>query len=488
MLDKRLSGALLCDVKVEKFIWNSRFPSFVVSMEHFDVLVIGTGSGMIVASSAVNKGFKTAIVDNGPMGGTCINRGCVPSKMLIYPADVTTIIKDAERIGVKTTLNSVDFNNIMTRMHTLVKNDTGAQARAVEATPNLTWFKETAEFTKDYSLRVGRDTITADRIFIASGARVGIPRIKGVENMDYLTSDTVLDLETPPKSILIIGGGYIGVEYGHFFAGIGTDTTIIQRPNRLLPDEDPEISTLLKKELQKRMTIHTDFEVVEMRQENSVKTVVAKNRDNGALQSFSAEALMIATGRVPNSDILKPEKTGVELEKRGFIKVNEFLETSKERIWAFGDAIGKKMFKHVANYEAGIVWHNSIHDHKVPIDYSAAPHAVFSNPQVAAVGLKEKEAKEQGYDILVGKALYKNTAMGAAMGEPEGLVKVIAERETGKILGGHIIGAEASALIQEIVNAMVTETKSYAPIIRAMHIHPALSEVVQQAFGNLEPA
>jgi dihydrolipoamide dehydrogenase len=337
-------------------------------------------------------------------------------------------------------------------------------------------------------MRIGEHTITAKMIFIASGARVGIPKVKGIENVDYLTSDTVLELETPPNSILIVGGGYIGVEYGHFFAGIGTKTTIIQRPPRLLPDEEPEISDLLKKELQTRIEIHTNHEVIEVKQEGNIKTLVARNREDGTLQEFSAEALMLAAGRVPNSDILKPEKTGVKLDERGFVKVNEYLETSKKNIWAFGDAIGKEMFKHVANYEAGIVWHNAIHDHKVPMDYSAAPHAVFSHPQVASVGLKEAEAKQLGYKILVGKALYKDTAMGGAMGEPEGFVKVIVERETGKILGGHIIGAEASILIQEIINAMVTETRSYAPIIRAMHIHPALPEVVQNAFGNLQPA
>ncbi len=457
-------------------------------MERFDVLVIGSGSGMIVASVAVAQGLKTAVVDSGPMGGTCLNRGCVPSKMLIYPADVIATLKEAEKLGVNATVNSINFKNIMDRMHTLVNGDSSKSARAVEATPELTWFKDTGEFISDYTMQVGEHTITAERIFIVSGARPSIPPIKGIEQVDYLTSDTVLELKTPPKSILIIGGGYIGVEYGHFFSGIGVKTTVIQRSFRLLPEEEPEISDLLKRELEQRMTIYANFEVVSAKQEGNVKTVVARNREDGSLKEFTAEALMIATGRVPNSDLLKPEKTGVQLDERGYVKVNEYLETSKQNIWAFGDAIGKAMFKHVANYEAGIVWHNAVHDHRVAIDYSAAPHAVFTHPQIASVGLKEAEAKQQGYKILVGKAFYKDTAMGGAMGEPDGFVKVIVERETGKLLGGHIIGTEASVLIQEITNAMVTETKSYAPIMQAMHIHPALSEVVQNAFGNLRPA
>jgi mycothione reductase len=457
-------------------------------MERFDVLVIGSGSGMLIASTAVGSGLKTAVVENGPMGGTCLNRGCVPSKMLIHPADVVSTIKDAQRLGVNATVNSIDFQNIMSRMRNLVNGDSSAQAQAVQATSGLTWFKETGKFTSDYTMQVGEHAVTAGRIFIVSGARPGIPPVKGIEKVGYLTSDTVLELETPPKSILIIGGGYIGVEYGHFFSGIGVKTTVIQRPLRLLPEEEPEISDLLKTELEQRMTIYAGFEVVSAKQEGTVKTVVARNREDNSFKEFTAEALMVAAGRVPNSDLLKPEKTGVKLDERGYIKVNEYLETSKRNIWAFGDAIGKEMFKHVANYEASIAWHNAVHEHKVAIDYSAAPHAVFTHPQVASVGLKEAEAKQQGYKILVGKAFYKDTAMGGAMGEPEGFVKVVVERESGKLLGGHIIGAEASVLIQEIVNAMVTESKSYAPIMHAMHIHPALSEVVQNAFGNLRPA
>jgi dihydrolipoamide dehydrogenase len=422
------------------------------------------------------------------MGGTCVNRGCIPSKMLIYPADVVAIIQESKNIDVNATINSIDFEKIMSRMHQFVNEDSQHQAAAVEATPNLIWFKGVGKFISDYTMKVGSQVIKADRIFIVSGARPGIPSIKGIENINCLTSDTVLDLEKPPKSMVIIGGGYIAAEYSHFFSSVGTEITIAQRSSRLLPDEEPEISDLLKEEMEKRMMIFTNYEAVEVNEKNGVKTVKARNRVNGILKEFSAEALLVAAGRVPNSDLLKPERTGVALDERGYVKVNAYLETEKKNIWAFGDAIGKQMFKHVANYEAEIAWHNAVHDHKVQIDYSAAPHAVFTHPQIASVGLKEAEAKQKGYKILVGKAFYKDTAMGTAMGEPEGFVKVIVERETGKILGGHIIGPFASSLIQEIINAMASGEKTFLPIIRAMHIHPAMSEVVQKAFGNLREA
>ena len=454
-------------------------------MEKFDVLVIGSGSGMLVASTAVEQGFKVALLDHGKIGGTCINVGCVPSKMLIYPADLAASIQRSDKLGIKASIGSVDFNNIMTRMHTLVDHDTDQQKAAVEATSEITWFKETGKFISDYTMQIGNQTISAKVIFIASGARTATPPIKGLQNVNYLTSDTVLELKRQPKSIIIVGGGYIGMEYGHFFSAIGTKTTIVHRSDRILPDEDPEISDLLRQEVVDRIDILTGFEAVEVKQEGSTKILIARNRINGAIKEFSAEELMIATGRVSNADLLRPEKTGIKLDTNGYIMVNENLETNKKDIYAFGDAIGKQMFKHAANYEAGIVWHNATHDHKVKMDFSVVPHAVFTHPQVAAVGLKEQEAKQLKYKILVGKALYKDTAMGAAMGYPEGFVKVIVDQQTGKILGAHIIGPEASNLIQEITNAMIIGEGNFGPIARGMHIHPALNEVVQNAFGNL---
>jgi mycothione reductase len=375
----------------------------------------------------------------------------------------------------------------MTRMHNLVNEDSNTQARAVEATPEIKWFKDLGEFTADYTLSVGGQTIMAEKIFIVSGTRVRIPKLEGLDLVDYLTSDTVLKLESPPKSLIILGGGYVGVEYAHFFSGIGTKTTLIQRPLKLLKEEETEVSELLKLELQRRMDIFTGCEALEIRQEGEGKVVVARSLVDGSQKEFKAEELMIAVGRTPNSDLLRPERTGVKLDERGYIKVNEYLETDKKNIWAFGDAIGKYMFKHVANHEAGIAWHNAVHDHKEKVDYSGVPHAVFSEPQVASVGLRESEAKQRGRRVLVGVALYKDTAMGVAMGYVDGFVKVIVEQETDRILGAHIIGPQASILIQEIISAMNTEDKSYVPIVRAMHIHPAMSEVVQNAFGNLRP-
>ncbi len=357
-------------------------------MEQFDVIVVGSGSGMLVASVAVEQGFKVALVEQGKMGGTCINVGCVPSKMLIYPADILATIQTADQLGIHTTVNSVDFNNIMTRMHTLINHDSGHQALAVKATPNLIWFQEKGEFISDYTMQVGTHTITAKIIFIVSGTNTAIPPVKNIENIGYLTSDTVLELSAPPKSMLIVGGGYIGMEYGHFFSAIGTKTAIIQRPLWVVPEEDPEVSNLLKTEMEKRMEIFTGYEALEARQENDMKVLVVRNRQDGSVKEISAEAIMVATGRVSNALSLKLEKTGVKLDEHGFIEVNDYLETNKKGIFAFGDAIGKKMFKHVANYEAGIAWHNAIHDHKVKVNLVSRSTRSFYSSSNCVRGLK----------------------------------------------------------------------------------------------------
>lgn len=455
-------------------------------MEEFDVLVVGAGSGMIVAASAVANGLKTALVESGPIGGTCINRGCVPSKMLIYPADVASVIREAEKLGIKATIDVIDFDRIINRMHTVVAEDVERQTRAVEEDSRITWFKGKAEFVSDYTLRVGEDVVKANKVFIVSGARPSIPPIKGIKNVNCLTSDTVPNLEHLPKSMIVIGGGYVAAEYGHFFSSLGTRVTIVQRSSMMLPDEDPEVSKLFTEEMKKRMEIFTNHEAIEVQEKDGTKIVVARSLDNGQIEEFSGDSILVAAGRVPNSDILKPEKTGVELDKMGFVKVNEFLETRKKNIFAFGDAIGRQMFKHVANYEAQVAWHNSVHDHKVKVDYSAMPHAVFTHPQVASVGMKEAEAVQSGHEIMVGRALYKDTAQGAAMAETVGFVKVIVEQKTGRIFGAHVIGPFASILIQEIVNAMASGDGTFVPIFRGLHIHPSMTEVVQKAFSNLQ--
>lgn len=456
-------------------------------MKEYDVIVIGSGAGLNVVEHALSHNLSVALVDKGPPGGTCLNLGCIPSKMLIYPSDRVVEIADAEKLGVKAEIRDRDFKMIMNRMRNTVLRGTRHVRDGIKNSSSLDFYEGTGHFVRDYILEVNGREIKGKKIFIASGARPLIPSIKGIDSVRFLTNENVLQLEEMPGSLIIIGGGYVAAEYAHFFAGMGVKTTLLQRNERLVPNEEPEISELLKKELGKRVEIRTNLEVFEIRATGDGYAVRGKEGATKLEQELHADTIMLASGRKSNADMLKVENTGVRTDDRNYIVVNEYLETSKKNIWAFGDAIGKKMFRHVANRESSVVWDNAIHDGKERMDYNTAPHAVFSYPEIASVGMKESVArgKYRVRDFLVGRAKYAQIARGEAMMEEAGFAKAIVKRDSGKILGFHIIGPNASILIQEVVLAMANDLDIWA-VDKGMHIHPALPELIIATLGNLE--
>ncbi|MDA8423789.1 MAG: FAD-dependent oxidoreductase, partial [Nitrospiraceae bacterium] len=358
---------------------------------------------------------------------------------------------------------------------------------AMEKAEDFDFYFGEAHFTGDYTVEVNNTTVKGKTIFLVSGARPLIPQIKGIETIEYLTNDTALRLTSRPESMVIIGGGYIAAEFAHFFEAVGTKVTIIQRNKRLVPDEEPEVSDGLNKALSRRMAIHTNTEAIEVRQTGKVATVTARERDSGKQREITAQHVLIAAGRKSNADVLMVANSGIKTNEQGYLIVDDFFETTKKNIWAFGDAIGKKMFRHAANQESELVWHNAIHGKKSKMNYLTVPHAVFSWPEIASVGLTEDQAvKLMGkQELLVGKAMYNDVARGEAMMEIEGFAKAIVHRKSGKILGYHIIGPQASVLIQEVVNAMAADGNLWS-VAKGIHIHPALSEVVLKPFGKLD--
>jgi mycothione reductase len=454
-------------------------------MKHFDLIVIGTGAGMNVAANAASSGMNVAVIDCGPIGGTCLNRGCIPSKIMIYPADVVRSIEEAQALGVHARIERVDYQTIMKRTWDLVLGDRHEMEEGVAQTDAITFYNLEAPFVDDYTLAVEGDKIAADTIVIASGARPHVPPIQGLDEVGYLTSATVFDLEAPPESLLIVGGGYIAAEFAHFFSAVGTAVTIVGRNPRLVPEEEPEISAMLAQRMARYAEVHTGYEAVRAEIRDGLKTIIARGSD-GQEQAFAGHELLIAAGRRSNADLLKPERTGVETDEHGWIQVDPYLQTSKKGIWALGDALGRQMFRHTANYHASLVWSNAFGGHKHRVDEHAVPHAVFTHPQIGSVGLTEAQAQAE-HDILVGINPYISTAKGYAMGEEDGFAKVVVEQGTGRILGAHVIGPHAAILVQPIVYLMSAGDEDYMPLARAQTIHPALSEVVIGAFGNLRP-
>jgi mycothione reductase len=459
-------------------------------MKEYDLISIGTGSAMNIVGAMIQKDpkMKVAVVDKDEPGGICLTRGCIPSKILLYPAELVRTIEKAREFGIDIDTRKVDFEMVMERMRTLINKDINMIRQGLSHSENIDYYPTVAEFVSPYTLKTGDETITSKMIFLCTGSKPMIPPIRGLEKVRYLTSDTVLKMNRLPQSIAIVGGGYIAAEYGHFFSAMGSKVTVIGRNPQFLKQEELEVSALAKRELEKHMTILTNREVREVEiTSGNKKRLIAVNRGNGEETVTTADEILVATGRGPNTDVLHPEKAGIETDERGWITVDEYLETSQPNVWAFGDANGRYLFKHVANYESIIVYYNAVLKKNVKVDYHAIPHAVFTYPEIASVGLREKRAIEKyGKDrVLVGFHRYHDTAKGEAMNAEDYFVKVIVEKETMKILGAHIIGPYASVLIQEIINLMYTPEQSAEPIMNGMHIHPALNEVVERAFGSL---
>jgi len=452
----------------------------------YDAIVVGSGSGMFVAYEAVFRGLRVALVDKGPLGGTCPNLGCIPSKMLMFPADRVVEIRDAAKLGIDATIHQIDFGLIMDRMRKSVEEAEKQLAESVAQLQGLDLYEGEGHFTGSKTIEVNGTTLQSDRIFIATGSRPCIPNVPGLDTVECLTTESLLNLTVPPRSLAILGGGYIGVEYAHFFSAMGTSVTLIEAADRLVVGEEPEIAALLLRALRTRMQVLTNTEVERIDRGLRDIRLLVRERGSGARFSVAADTVMLATGRCSNADLLGVEKAGIKTDARGYILVDEYMQTNVPGIYAIGDANGKYMFRHIANIEASLAARNAFGRRREAMDYSAAPHAVFSYPQIAAVGLTASDARKD-HRILVGTSRYMDTAEGEAMMETDGFAKAVVDRDSRRILGFHVIGPHAPSLVQEVINAM-TSGGHVEEIERGIHIHPALPELVQAAFRSLRPA
>lgn len=409
--------------------------------------------------------------------------------MLVYPADVIMQIREASRLGITSDIRRVDFPAIMARMRDKVEKGRSHIQSAVKNTPGLDYFEEEAQFVDEFVLRVGEERIRGQKIFIAAGARPLVPDIEGLQGVPYLTNASVLQLRSLPESLAIIGGGDIAVEYAHFFSAMGTEVTLFQRNSRLVPAEDVEVSDALRTDLAKRMRVYTGTEVTHVRQEGSNYEITGTDTGSNDLVHARVSSVFLAAGRRSNADLLRVDAAGVRTDDSGYITVDDYFETSRKGIWAFGDILGKHMFRHVANRQAVITWQNSMLGKKIRMDFHSIPHAVFTYPQIASVGFTEQEARRTFPQdpLLVGRAGYPDVAMGEAMGEHNGFAKAIVHGKSGRILGFHICGPASSILIQEVVNVMAFGADAWS-LGSALHIHPALPELIIATLNNLREA
>ncbi|NLX63184.1 MAG: dihydrolipoyl dehydrogenase [Clostridiaceae bacterium] len=487
-------------------------------MKTFDIIVIGSGAGLVVAEAALMGGMSCAIIEKSKFGGTCLTKGCIPSKMLVYPSDLVREAEKGHRVGIGFSKPVVDWEKISKRMWDQINHSIHIE-KSLKRIRNLEVYKGTAEFTGKKTLQVKYDDnsfseeIQSDLIIIATGAESYIPPIKDIEKTGYITYETFFGDKFPKKpwkSLIIVGGGAIGTEFAHVFSAFGTKVTIVEMKPRILSSEEEEISNIVEAEFENNgITVLTNSKVIASDKKGDIKTLIVENTVTGERKQIEAEEIFIASGLKPNTDTLKISNTDVKTDEKGWIITNEYLETSQKGIYALGDINGKYQFRHKANYEAEILINNLFTGReKRKAFYNAVPWAIFTCPQVAHVGMTEAEAKNSGKKYWVGRNYYSRIAGGIALGITDdstdnGFVKIIAG-ENSTILGVHIVGPHAAILLQPFVYLMNVDYRcerrqmnednkpvypplgSFMPINNSMVIHPSLSELTAWAIGNIE--
>ncbi len=452
----------------------------------FDVAIIGSGPGGYVAAiRAAQLKLKTVLIERDSLGGVCLNWGCIPTKALLKNAEIISTIKNAKNFGVTIDNYSFDFEKIIKRSRRVANmNSKGVEFLMKKNDIEVVFGNATLSSSNSIEITDNENltsNISAKNIIIATGGR---PRsIPGIE-IDYekiISSKQAMNLEKQPASMIVVGAGAIGIEFAHFYNELGTDITIIEMLDTILPIEDREISELLKKSFTKRkMKIHTSARVESLTKSDA--GVEAVFEVDGKRETVNAEIALMAIGVQGNSEHLGLEETGVKTE-RGFIPVNEFYQTNIEGVYAIGDITGPPLLAHVASHEAIICIEKiaGLEPHKM--DYNSIPGCTYCHPQVASIGLTEEQATEKGYELQIGKFPYSASGKARAIGEREGLVKLIFDKKYGELLGAHIFGADATELIAELGIAKTLESTP-AEILKTIHAHPTLAEMIMEAAGD----
>jgi dihydrolipoamide dehydrogenase len=456
-------------------------------MERFDVLVLGAGSaGYAAARTAGGAGATVGLVDKGPLGGLCILKGCMPSKALLRTSEVIELIRHAGELGLDVPEPTIDWGRIMARRAALVKEFADYRIEQIEKAANTTLVMGEPRFLDAHTVQVGERILYGETIIIATGSRTFIPPVPGLDEVGYLTSDEVLELPERPDSLIVVGGGYIGLELGQFYQRLGCAVTVVQRSHHVLSDQDPDVAEALQESLRgDGMTILTGARCVSVRR---VEGLVEFTADvQGESVTVRAAAIMMATGRTGNTDFLDLAKAGVETAD-GFIPVDTQLRTNVPHIFAAGDVTGLKLLVHLAIQQAEWAAHNAVHpEQPKTADYRLIPAAVFTDPNVADVGIKEREARSLGLDVLVGRYDFADHGKAMCMGTPamKGFVKLIGDAATGEILGAAIVGPEAADLIHELVVAMHYRAKA-GELMMIPHVHPTLAEILTYPAEEIE--
>ncbi len=453
----------------------------------YDAIIIGSGqAGNPLSESLTDQGLTVALIEKAHLGGTCINTGCTPTKTMVASAQVAHYARNAARWGVHTGEVRVDLPKIVARKDAIVRSFRSGHERKVESRDNLHLYRGHARFLGPRQVAVGEHVLESERIFINTGTRTDVPRLDGLDQVHYLTNATLMEVRELPEHLLVLGGGYIGLEFGQMFLRFGSHVTVIHRGTEILTREDPDVAGELQKALEaEKMEFVLNARTTRVAMQNG-RITLSLDAGDGA-QTLTGTHLLVATGRRPNTDDLGLEAAGVETDTRGFIKVNGRLETSVPGIWALGDVKGGPAFTHISYDDYQIVYGNLWEGKNLTTQNRLVPYSVFTDPQLGRVGMTEREARATSRKLKIGKTPMAWVARAIERDETAGLMKLIVDAETDRILGAAILATEGGELVQ-LLGAVMLTGAPYTILKGAIYIHPTLAEGLFSLMDDVKPA
>ena len=456
--------------------------------ERYDAIVVGTGqAGKPLARSLAKASLKTAIIERDErVGGTCVLYGCTPTKTMVASARVAYLARRAADYGVNVSNVDVDLAKVRERKRAIVEMFSSGSQKGLERTDGLDLIFGEARFAGPEEIEVGERRLSAPKIFLNTGTRPWVPPIDGIEAVPYLTSGTIMELDRVPEHLVIVGGGYIGLEFGQMFRRFGSDVTILQRGNRLLPREDEDVSDAMLELLREDgVNVQCSATTTRIAESASGRIALTVDTSNDGSQTIEASALLLAAGRTPNSDMLRLDAVGITPTDRGYIPVNERLETSADGIWALGDVNGGPAFTHISYDDYRIVEANVLRGESRTTEGRLVPYSLFTDPELGRIGLTEREARDRGLDIDVAKIPMKHVARAIESDETRGFMKAIVDKSSRKILGASILGINGGEVMSVLQVAMMGEL-AYTAIRNSPFAHPTLAESLNNLFMRLE--
>lgn len=455
-------------------------------MIKYDAIIIGAGqAGPALAVRLANADMKVAIIERQSFGGTCVNYGCIPSKTLIASAYVVQMARDATEFGVRVNSVKVEMKKVKARKDAIVKKYRQNLEKWLRSTKNCTVYQKHARFEGSNTLRVGKELLSAKKIFINVGARAFVPPIPGLDKTNYFTNSSIMTTDILPKHLIIIGGSYIGLEFAQMYRRFGANVTVIEKGPRLVSREDADISAAIKAILEKEK-IHIRLNAECMQFDKRGKQIVVKLDCKQGAKAIVGSYLLLAIGRQPNTDDLGIEKAGIAVDERGYIKVDEQLQTNVPGIWALGECNGQGAFTHTAYNDYQIVADNLLKQTKRRVNDRILAYNLYIHPPLGRIGMTETEVRKSGQKALMATMPMTKVKRAVISGDSQGFMKILVNADNEQILGAAILGVSGDEVIQSILDIMYAKA-SYKTILNAVHIHPTVSELIPTLLEKLEP-